>query len=174
MLPKAVVPRTQRQLRAWIRVEQALDCCRASGLRPMLQACSAWPVVISAGVSLGRPVKHCAEDGLRRAGCLRRSEMSLSVAGPIWWTNAVALRVQGPLRACIRVAQALSCCQESGPCPSLACCRASELCPSSAYCRRAPPGRLSSPPGCRWADRRNTVPKMVSTGPVVSAAVKCH
>jgi hypothetical protein len=26
----------------------------------MLQACSAWPVVFSTGVSLGRPVKHCA------------------------------------------------------------------------------------------------------------------
>ncbi len=48
---------------ACIRVAWALGCCSASGREPelsVLQACSAWPVVSTAGVSLGRPVVYCA------------------------------------------------------------------------------------------------------------------
>jgi hypothetical protein len=40
---------------ACIRVAWALNCCRAPGRAPelcVLQACSAWPVVSTAGVSL--------------------------------------------------------------------------------------------------------------------------
>ncbi len=49
--------------RACIRVAWALGCFRASGRAPeleVMQACSVWPGVSTAGVSLGRPVVHCA------------------------------------------------------------------------------------------------------------------
>jgi hypothetical protein len=72
------------------------------------------------------PQKRCwagrwfAASAVCRAGCLRRSEMSLSVAGPIQWPKAVVPRMQGPLGGV----------QLSGLCPSLPCCRASGLCPN--------------------------------------------
>ncbi len=49
--------------KACIRVAWALGCFSASGRAPelgVMQACSAWPVVSTAGVSLGRSVVHCA------------------------------------------------------------------------------------------------------------------
>ncbi len=84
-----------------IRVAQALDCCRASGLGPSLT---------------------CRRRALtqRLAGCLRATPQAASVsvaglAGELLLPEsglgllqkAVAPRAQRPLRACIRVAQAL-------------------------------------------------------------------
>jgi hypothetical protein len=109
LLPQAVAPRMQRPLWACM------------SLRPWVVAegCGATNAEAAEGVDprVAQALLH-----LCQAGCLRRSGVSLSVAGPAWWTKAVAPLVQGPLWACIRVAQALGCCRKlwrrecRGPC----------------------------------------------------------
>jgi hypothetical protein len=71
-------------------------CIRVAQFRPWVVAegCGSTNAEAAEGVDPSRA--GLAASAVCQACCLRCSGMSLSVAGPAWWTKAVALRVQGP------------------------------------------------------------------------------